>query len=123
MELDLRKVAASLKAASDEELLDRVTVYRPAMEPAAVDLIEGYLSQRGVTPEQIESHDVGRRATAVFGPDGAAVMCSYCRRPAVEVGRGWHRLWRVVPIFPRRFARCKIHAKGRVTPPSRPLPP
>lgn len=122
MDLDLRKVAGNLKTATDEELLDRVTVFRTAMEPAAVDLIEGYLAKRGVTPAEIAAHDADRRATAVIGPDGAAVRCSFCNRPAVEVGRGWHRLWGWVPLFPRLFARCGVHPAGGVTPPSPPRP-
>ena len=46
MELDLNKVARYIRRAETEELLDRVTVYRDGMEPAAVDLMENELALR-----------------------------------------------------------------------------
>lgn len=112
MRLNLRAVAANIRRATDEELLDRVTVFRNAMEPAAVDLIEGELARRGISDADIEDHEAMRRETAIVRADGTAVRCSFCDRPAVSRGRGWHRLWGWVPLFPRLFARCDVHEKG-----------
>src|SRR5262245_25126231 len=83
MRLDLRRVAEFIRKAETDELLDRVTVYREGMEPAALDLMEGELDRRGVTREDIAEHDERRRAVVVFRPDGTPVRCSICARPAV----------------------------------------
>lgn len=110
MQLDLRKVAEFIRGASTEELLDRVTVYREGMEPAALDLMEGELDRRGVTREYIADHDEERRATAIMLPDGTAVRCSFCFRPAIIQAKGWHKIFGRVPIFPRLYSRCAIHS-------------
>jgi hypothetical protein len=109
MRLDLKQVAKYIRRADTEELLDRVTVYREGMEPAALDLMEGELDRRGVTREEIAEHDRMRRETAIMLPDGTALRCSFCDRPAVVRGRGWHKLFGRVPIFPRMFAYCDYH--------------
>jgi hypothetical protein len=109
VELDLHKVADYIRRAKTEELLDRVTVYRDGMEPAAVDLMENELARRGLSPEEIEDHDRRQRESALFHDDGTAVRCSFCERPAVLRAWGWHRLWGSVPVFPRRFAYCELH--------------
>jgi hypothetical protein len=114
MQFDLRIVAQKIRTAGTEELLDRVTVYRDGMEPAAVDLMENELARRGVSPDQIHRHGERRRRSAVFLPDGTAQHCSFCNRPAVSSGWGLHRLWGLVPVFPRRFWYCTVHlASGR----------
>jgi hypothetical protein len=110
MDFDLRKVAEYIRRAETEELLDRVTVYREGMEPAALDLMEGELDRRGVTREQIAEHDARHRADAILLPDGTAMRCRFCDRPAVRQARGWYRLFRRVPIFPKVFAYCAFHA-------------
>lgn len=112
MRLDLRKVAEFIRRAETEELLDRVTVYREGMEPAALDLMEGELDRRGVSRSAIADHDADRRLTAIFLPDGTAVRCSFCFRPAVVQARGWHKLFGRIPVFPRLFARCAIHGRA-----------
>ncbi|MBX9584373.1 MAG: hypothetical protein K2X87_29080 [Gemmataceae bacterium] len=109
MRFDIRKVAAYVRRAGTEELLDRVTVYREGMEPAALDLMEGELDRRGVTRDEIAAHDEHRRETALMLPDGTAVRCSFCDRPAVARAWGWHRVWGRVPVFPRVFNRCDAH--------------
>lgn len=109
MELDLHKVAAYVRRAQTEELLDRVTVYRDGMEPAALDLMANELARRGLTPEEIDAHDRTRRATAILHDDGTALRCSFCERPAVTRVWAWHRLWGRVPVFPRRFSYCELH--------------
>ena len=110
MRLDLHAIAKFMRAADTETLLDRVTVYRAGMEPAALDLMEGELDRRGVERWEIAAHEADRRAACVFGPDGVAVRCDRCERPAVRRGWGWHRLWGWVPVFPRRRAACDAHA-------------
>ena len=109
MRLDLRRVAEFIRRADTEELLDRVTVYRAGMEPAALDLMEGELDRRGVTRADIAEHDQTRRATAIMLPDGTALRCSLCDRPAVVRGRGWAKLFWCVPIYPRILAYCAAH--------------
>jgi hypothetical protein len=111
MRLDLRRIAEFIRRAETEELLDRVTVYREGMEPAALDLMEGELDRRGITREEIAEHDAERRRAAIMLPDGTARRCSLCNRPAVVETRGWHRLFGVMPIFPRLFPYCAIHRK------------
>jgi hypothetical protein len=109
VELDLRKVAAYTRRAQTEELLDRVTVYRDGMEPAAIDLMENELARRGLSPEEIEEHGRARRQTAILLDDGTAQRCSFCDRPAVRRAWAWHRLWGRVPAFPRVFSYCDLH--------------
>jgi hypothetical protein len=109
MKFDSERVRANVRQASTEDLLDRLTVYRAEIEPAAVDLIEAELRQRGVVPRQIDEHAERRERAALLRPDGTAVRCHLCRRPAVTTHRGWHRLWRVLPLFPRTFAYCEEH--------------
>jgi hypothetical protein len=109
MRFDLKRVAEFIHRADTEELLDRVTVYREGMEPAALDLMEGELDRRGITRGDIADHDAERRRTAIILPDGTAVRCSFCNQPAIVEARGWHRLFGVVPIFPRLFAYCSVH--------------
>jgi hypothetical protein len=109
MRLDLRLVAGYIRRATTEELLDRVTVYRTEMEPAAVDLIEGELARRGITPDQIDDHERERRDAAIFLTDGTAMRCSVCDRPAVSQGRGWVRIFGVIPVFPRVLPYCDVH--------------
>ena len=112
MKLDLRRVAAFIRKAETEELLDRVTVYREGMEPAALDLMEGELDRRGVSRVEIAEHDEMRRATCIMLPDGTALRCSFCDRPAEVQGRGWIKVfWGTVPILPRLFSYCEVHRK------------
>jgi hypothetical protein len=114
---DLKAVAKYIRKAETEELLDRVTVYRGGMEPAALDLMEGELDRRGVTREQIAEHDDARRATPLlFHPDGIAVRCRYCERPAVARGWRWWRFAGLLPVLPLRLPVCAEHS-GRKPPP------
>jgi hypothetical protein len=106
---DLRRVAEFIRRAETEELLDRVTVYRAGMEPAAVDLMEHELDRRGIGKEEIAEHEAKRRRYAIMLPDGCALSCHFCWRPAVRRAWGWHKLWGWLPILPRLFACCEIH--------------
>jgi hypothetical protein len=110
MDFDLKRVAEYIRGAETEELLDRVTVYREGMEPAALDLMEGELDQRGVTREEIAAHDTKQREFAIMLSDGTAMRCSFCNRPAVVQARSWHRLFGRIPIFPKVFAYCAFHS-------------
>jgi hypothetical protein len=109
MHFDLKRVAEFIRGADTEELLDRVTVYREGMEPAALDLMEGELDRRGVTREEIAEHDAMRRETAIMLPDGTALRCSFCNRPAVV--RRWklHWVFGLIPMLPWRFRYCAVH--------------
>lgn len=119
---DLRRVAEFIRKAETEDLLDRVTVYRHGMEPAALDLMEGELDRRGVTREKIAEHGDVRWESAIRLPDGTALRCSFCSHPAVVRARGWHRLFGVVPIFPRVFAYCATHGPQRAKDAANPSP-
>ncbi len=113
---DLKRVAEYIRKAETEDLLDRVTVYREGMEPAALDLMEGELDQRGITRHEIAEHDAARRTTAIMLPDGTAMRCSFCDRPAVVRGWGWHWVFGRVPVFPTRFAYCSYHDRRKPAP-------
>ncbi len=112
MRFDLKRVAEYIRRADSEELLDRVTVYREGMEPAALDLMEGELDQRGYTREDIAQHHEHRQESIILLADGTALRCSVCNRPAVVRGRGWYKLYGRVPIFPRLFSYCAFHQRS-----------
>jgi len=122
MDFDLRKVAEHVRAAKTEELLDRVTVYREDMEPAAVDLMENELARRGFSPERIAEHGRERRATALVEPGGEVVRCALCDRPAVTTAWSWRIRWREWGLLPRRRPFCERHAAAYKDPP-RPAAP
>lgn len=109
MRLDLRAVAENARRAETTELLDRVTVYRDDMEPAALDLIEGELARRGVEPDAIRDHHRLRRERLIRDADGSCVRCEFCDQPAVRLGRSWHRIGGIIPVFRRSFAYCEDH--------------
>jgi hypothetical protein len=116
MSLELHAVALFIRRADTEDLLDRVTVYRDSMEPAAVDLMENELWRRGLTPEQVARH-AESRGEVVRRADGSAVRCThrdrsrgfYCDRPAVSVRWQWFRLWGKVPVLKWPLPRCEEH--------------
>jgi len=122
MQFDLKRVAEFIRKAETEELLDRVTVYREGMEPAALDLMEGELDRRGVSRAEIADHDAKRRATAIMLPDGTAARCSCCSRPAVRHERRWYRVFGLLPVFPKVFAYCELHSRSS-EPSANPNPP
>lgn len=108
---DAQRVQANVQQASTEDLLDRITAYRAGLEPAAIALIEEELQRRGVTAAQIAAH-AQTRQDCLYDAAGVALTCSRCSRPAVVAAWGWHRLWGVVPLFPRRFPYCAVHQPG-----------
>jgi len=109
MKFDLRRVAEFIRGAESEDLLDRVTIYRAGMEPAALDLMELELDRRGFTRDDIADHDRQRRESAILLPDGTALRCNFCDRPATLKRWGWQRLFHRIPVFPRVFAYCEVH--------------
>lgn len=112
MELNLKRVAEFIRKANTEELLDRVTIYRQGMEPAALDMMEMELDRRGVSRDDIADHYLDRSETAIFLPDGTALRCSFCDRPAIQRAVGWNKLFGRIPVFPRLFAYCDTHRRG-----------
>ena len=109
LEFDANRVRVNVRQATTEDLLDRLTVYQTGMEPEALDIIEAELHERGVSADEIAAHGEQRRRETRVLPDGTAARCSFCHRPAVAEGWGWHRLWGVCPIFPRHFRYCPEH--------------
>ncbi|MCU0704943.1 MAG: hypothetical protein MUF18_13280 [Fimbriiglobus sp.] len=123
MTFDLKSVAEFVRKAETEDLLDRVTVYREAMEPAAVDLMENELWRRGLSPQEVAEH-ASERSEVVRRADGSPIRCTHrdrsrgfaCDRPAVSVGWHWFRLWGRVPVVPWPLPRCKEHGGGAAPP-------
>jgi hypothetical protein len=117
MHFDPERVLINVRKATTEDLLDRVTVYRAGMEDEAIEIIEGELHDRGVYRDAIREHAARRERDVIVLADGTAAMCSFCRRPAVADGWGWHWLsvmiWgkrrSIVPLFPRFFHYCDLH--------------
>jgi hypothetical protein len=81
------------------------------MEPEALVIFEAELCERGVTREAVEAHGRDRQNMCLRSADGAALECSFCRKPAVAQAWGWQRVWGVVPVFPRRFRYCQEHRR------------
>ena len=109
IEIDLNRVLVNARKSTNEDLLDRITVYRAGMEPAALRIIEEELVRREVTPEMIAEHERIRRSETLMRPDGIVERCSFCHNPAVAEAWGWHRLWGKLPLFPRILRYCKNH--------------
>jgi hypothetical protein len=111
MKADPQRILLNVGKATTEDLLDRVTAYRAGMTPEALEMIEAELKDRGVGPEQIEAHAERGRQEVIFLPDGVAAKCSFCDRPAVARGWSVHRLFGLLPVFPRSFYYCKEHRR------------
>src|SRR5687768_2134995 len=75
MELDLNRVRNNVRKATTEDLLDRATVYRSEMEPAALRIIDAELIERGITVEHVEAH-LEARTNALVSEEGLALKCS-----------------------------------------------
>jgi hypothetical protein len=118
MLFDLERVRRNVHLAATEDLLDRVTVSRAGMEPEALEVIEKELRDRGITAADIASHAERRQGETVSRPDGPS-RCTLCSRPAVSAGWGWHRLWGLVPLFPRYYYYCREHQPRKRPPPQR----
>ena len=109
MQFSAERVLANVRKATTDDLLDRVTVFRSGLEPAAVPIIMGELRSRGVSAEAIVEHE-GSRMGVLFYDNGIACVCARCRKPAVANEWGWHRLFGKIPLYPRTFLLCEVHA-------------
>lgn len=109
MHLNREVVRTNVQQAATEDLLDRATIYREGMEAEVLDLIEEELGRRGISTDAVAEHERKRREAVRFDSQGIALKCHRCRRPAVVETWGWHRMWGLVPLFPRRFAWCEEH--------------
>jgi hypothetical protein len=118
MLFDIERVKQNARRATTEDLLDRVTVYRPGMEAQALEVIEAELRERGVSAQQIDDHERQRRQETRPLPDGTVAKCSFCSRPAVAEGWGWHRMWGILPLFPRFYQYCSVHRPDEPNPSS-----
>jgi hypothetical protein len=113
MQPDVTRIRENVAKAATEDLLDRATVYRTGMEPAALEIIEGELRRRGVTPGDIQAHWEIKRAN-VLTTGLIARKCSQCDRPAVCRRWGVHWFWGKIPTFiPRLYYLCQEHAGSR----------
>lgn len=115
MRLDLKRVQNNVKAATTEDLIDRVTVYRASLDPGAIPVIVEELMSRGVSAEEIARHDE-RAARPIVDASGAARPCSRCRKPAAVREWRWHRIFGIVPLFPRVTYSCEDHRRPVATP-------
>jgi hypothetical protein len=112
MRLNLERVRANVQQASTEDLLNRATVYRAGMEEEALVLIDEELRRRGVSAAAVADHEVEQRQRVLRDAGDVAQKCSQCRRPAVGAYWGWHWLWGLVPLFPRKVRYCAEHEPG-----------
>jgi hypothetical protein len=112
MEFDPEKCRAAARQAETDDLLDQVTAYRRGLEPEAIELIEQELRRRGVTQAAIADRAEECRRECLLDDTGTALKCSRCQRPAVAQVLGWHRLWGILPLFPRSLRVCKEHRPG-----------
>jgi hypothetical protein len=103
------RVEKNARAATTEDLLERVTVYREGMEPEALEIIEAELRCRGVSWQEVADHDQRLRRDALMDESGIALRCNFCNSPAVDIRWGWHWLWGRVPVFPRKLRYCREH--------------
>ena len=106
---DPERMKRNIHDAQTLDLLDRVTAFRPGLEPQAVGWIEEELVQRGISAEDVLAHADHFSRNAIYLSDGTAARCSFCARPAVARDWGWHRFWGLVPVFPRRYYYCADH--------------
>jgi hypothetical protein len=109
MLLDIERMKANVRQAETEDLLDRVTVFRPGMEDAALAYIEEELRRRDLTPADIEEHEKERRRHLILLRDGFPAQCGECFRPAVECVVDWHWVFGLVPLFRRKYYFCEKH--------------
>lgn len=107
--VDQERLLLNIRKAATDDLLDRLAVYASELEPDVLPMIEKELLDRGVTAAHIEDYRREMEPKVLRRADGSVEKCSFCRRPAQARGWGWHKIGRVVPVFPRRFAYCAKH--------------
>ena len=118
MESRPQKLLAHVQQMEQEELLDRVTVFRDAMRPDAVEVMEAELARRGVGPDEIHQHHRQIRHRVLLDSHGIPLQCSWCERAAVEKREDLHKLWRLIPVAKRVWYYCERHF-AEMTPKSR----
>jgi len=106
---DAQRVWVNVRKSETQDLMNRITVFRSGMEPAAVEIIEEELRNRGVGPEELRAYGDQLAGEVIVREDGFTAKCSFCHEPAVVEGWGWHRVWDKVPLFPRYFYYCREH--------------
>ncbi len=109
LQFDAQKCLVEVRQADTADLLDRATAYWRGLEPEALALIAAELGRRGVDAAQIESRRTQYERDCLFDGSGVAFRCSRCARPAVAVSAGWHRLFGMLPLFPRSMRYCREH--------------
>jgi hypothetical protein len=110
LRFDPDAVRQNVRESTDEDLLNRVTAYRVGMEPAAIDIIEAELKNRGIGRTEIERHEIEQHAHVLRRPEGFAYRCNFCHRPAVVRTWGWHWVWGLLPVVPIVQSFCAEHA-------------
>ena len=108
MKFDINRVRSNVQSAETADLLDRITAYRNDMEPEALLIIQQELMARGITADEILDH-IDNQGDVLKDAHGSARPCHFCRKPAVVVYWGWHRLFGKLPLFPRQFRACEDH--------------
>lgn len=113
MNFDPKRVAENVREADTEDLMDRITVYRSGMEPAAIGLIEDELSRRGVSDRKIRAHASHIGETAMLDGTGLVIRCMKCQAPAVSLEWRMYRLLELIPVFPMHMPLCEEHGGHR----------
>ncbi len=108
--LDLNRVRTNVAKATTADLLERVTVAREGMEPAALDIIETELRRRGVSFQEQAAFGEAQEKVLLRATSGFPLRCCKCLQTAVFQQMGWHRLFGILPLFPRLLAYCEQHA-------------
>jgi len=115
MRFNAERVRRNVREATTEDLLDRVTTYREGMEPEALEIIDAELRARGIARDAIKGHAEQQSQQTIDRADGIPATCSFCPRPASQSGWGWHRLWGLLPVFPRFLSYCPNTSQGKET--------
>jgi hypothetical protein len=108
MRFDIDRVRANLKRASTPELLDRYVFFRGGLEEEAVTALRDELRSRGVAEEAMQAH---RDASpdVLWETPALAYRCWKCEQPAVVCERRWHKMWGILPLYPRPVYCCPAH--------------
>jgi len=100
------RLLINVSTADTLDLLDRVTVFRDAMEAEAVEVIVAELARRGLGPDEIHAHGRLFQHRVLRDDRGLPANCTFCSRAATQTNVDWHRWLGWVPLFRRRFYYC-----------------
>jgi hypothetical protein len=109
VELNIERVRENAKIATTEDLLDRVTAFRAGLEERALEVLEEELLSRGIGNDEIRAHSEELGRTVLWESPGLALRCHRCTRPATRLDWRWHRLFGILPLFPRQLPCCPKH--------------